>query len=31
LLGRYDVEIEIQTSLNKKKQCGSCQQSLFQD
>lgn len=29
LLGRYEGDIEIQTSLNKKKKCGDCQQKLF--
>ena len=29
LLDRYDGQIEIQTSLQKKKKCGGCQQSLF--
>lgn len=29
LLGRYEGHIEIQTTLNKKKKCGGCQQSLF--
>lgn len=28
-LGRYEGHVEIQTSLNKKKKCGGCQQSLF--
>ena len=29
LLDRSDGQVEIQTSLNKKKKCGDCQQSLF--
>ena len=29
LLGRYEGHVEIQTSLNKKKKCGGCQQNLF--
>lgn len=29
LLGNYDEEIEIQTTMGKKKKCGGCQQSLF--
>jgi DNA repair photolyase len=29
LLDRYDGEVEIQTSLHKKKKCGDCQQNLF--
>jgi hypothetical protein len=29
LLDKYDGEVEIQTSLHKKKKCGGCQQNLF--
>ena len=29
LLGKYDGEVEIQTSLHKKKKCAGCQQNLF--
>ncbi len=29
LLDRYEGQIEIQTSLHKKKKCGGCQQNLF--
>jgi DNA repair photolyase len=29
LLDQYEGQIEIQTSLQKKKKCGGCQQSLF--
>jgi len=29
LLDRYEGQVEIQTSLHKKKKCGECQQNLF--
>ncbi len=29
LLGRHEGQVEIQTSLQKKKKCGGCQQKLF--
>ena len=29
LLGRHDGQVEIQSSLHKKKKCGGCQQNLF--